>query len=397
VAETRELHAAIADIYDASIHGGGLDRVAGIVAEALGTRSGFLALLARPETGQIALPTIVGLPSATDNFDDWARSAYAEHYHDCNAWFERGVRKGFPAIVLGEELMPADEFVRSEWFEYCDRLDAFHVLGAQFHIDQCLSAQFGAHRPRRLDAFDEASRRTMKVLLPHLQRALQIMIRLDVGDQMRALSFELLERADLAVLVLDRDRRLLYANRPGEQLLESRALLGVRNGRIHAPRQQARAFDCLVEAAARTSASQSIAAGGSIELEAEGGETLRLLVAPVPNRRGGLGLSAGAVMLLADAGRAPAPADLLRSRFGLTNAETELLSALVEGERLPDYAARRGIRIGTVRTHLKRLLGKTHHHRQVDLVRAVTSDPLLRMAAERPPPKPAEPTPTRPA
>lgn len=382
MAEPRDLHAVIAEIYDASLHGGGLDRLAGIVAEALGTRSGFLALLARPEEGQLALPTILGLPSATENFDDWARTAYAEHYHACNAWFERGVRKGFPAIVLGQELMPADELVRSEWFEYCDRLDAFHVLGAQFHIDGAFSAQFGAHRPRRLDAFDEANRRTMALLLPHLQRAMQIMIRLEIGEQARALSFGLLERVGLAVLILDRGRRLLFANKPAEAMLENGTLLSIRDGRVTALGSKAKSFDRLIEETARESTDQDISAGGSFTLDSEHGEDLRLLVGPIPRQDGTFALRMPAVLIVADVGASPAAAEPLRSRFGLTRAEAQLLSALVEGERLLDYAQRRGIGLGTVRTHLKRLLSKTGHHRQVDLVRTVASDPLLRIPRE---------------
>src|SRR5688500_8708102 len=168
MAEESDLPAVIAEIYEASVDAGGLDKLAGVVAGSLGTRSGFLALLARPEEGQLALPAIVGLPSATDNFDEWARAAYAEHYHRCNVWFEAGVRKGFPAIVLGQELLPDHQLMRSEWYEYCHRLGAFHVLGAQFHLDRCLSVQFGAHRPRHSNPFDENSRRKMSLLLPHL-------------------------------------------------------------------------------------------------------------------------------------------------------------------------------------------------------------------------------------
>jgi DNA-binding CsgD family transcriptional regulator len=373
----------VAEIYEASVDADGLDKLAGVVAGALGTRSGFLALLARPEEGQLDLPAIVGLPSATENFDDWARSAYADHYHDCNIWFERGVKRGFPAIVLSQELVPGDQLVRSEWYEYCQRLDTFHVLGAQFHLDRRLSVQFGAQRPRRADAFDEASRRKMSLLVPHLQRALQIMIRLGLSDQVRTVSFDLLERLGLGVLILDGGRRLLFANRAAEQVLEQGTALSVRDGRVSASAAAARGFERLVEEATRTSAGDGMSAGGNLDVDADE-EKLRLFVAPVPRYHVALGLSVPAVLvLLGDPSGAPAThADELRKAFGLTRAEAQLLAALMLGERLADYSARRGISLGTVRTHLKRLLGKTGHHRQVDLVRAVARDPLLRVLHE---------------
>ena len=378
------LLSVVAEIYEASVDADGLDKLAGVIAGALGTRSGFLALLARPEEGQLALPAIVGLPSATENFDDWARNAYADHYHDCNIWFERGVKRGFPAIVLSQELVPGDQLVRSEWYEYCHRLDTFHVLGAQFHLDSRLSVQFGAQRPRRADAFDEASRRKMSLLVPHLQRALQIMIRLGLSDQVRTVSFDLLERLGLGVMILDRGRRLLFANRTAEQVLEHGTALSMRDGRVSAAAAAARGFERLVEEATRTSAGDGMSAGGNFDVDADEGEKLRLFVAPVPRYHVALGLSVPAVLvLLGDPSGAPAThADEVRNAFGLTPAEAQLLAALTGGERLADYAARRGISLGTVRTHLKRLLGKTGHHRQVDLVRAVAQDPLLRVLGE---------------
>ena len=382
MAEERDLHAVVSEIYAAALEANGLDKLAAIVAEALGTRSGFLALLDRPEPGQAALPAMVGLPSATENFDDWARTAYAEHYHQCNLWFEKGVRRGFPAIVLGQELVSPEQLIASEWYEYCRRLDAFHVLGAQFHVDGQLSGQFGAHRPRGSSSFDEASRRTMSVLLPHLQRALQIQLRLGLYDQVQAVTLDLLERVGFGVLILDEARRLLFANRPAERVLAEEGGLRVSKGRVRAAAGAARDFDRMVAEAARTSSGAGLGAGGMLNVPVRGGEALRLFISPLPRERVAFGVAAPAVLVLLGDPDAAAPrrADQLRKAFGLTQAEALLLSALLAGERLSEHADRMGISIGTARTHLKHLLAKTGHHRQVDLVRAVSSDPLLRIA-----------------
>jgi DNA-binding CsgD family transcriptional regulator len=224
----------------------------------------------------------------------------------------------------------------------------------------------------------------MSLLVPHLQRALQIMIRLGLSEQVRTVSFDLLERLGLGVLILDRGRRLLFANRAAEQVLEQGTALSVRDGRVNAAPAAARGFERLVEEATRTSAGDGMSAGGNLKVDTCQGEALRLFIAPVPRYHVALGLSVPAVLVLVgDPSGAPAThADEVRSAFGLTRAEAQLLAALTGGERLADYAARRGISLGTVRTHLKRLLGKTGHHRQVDLVRAVAQDPLLRVLGE---------------
>lgn len=381
--EETNLHAVVSEIYAAALEANGLDKLAGLVAGAVDARSGLLALLDRPEPGQSALPGIVGLPSATENFDDWARAAYAEHYHQCNLWFERGIKRGFPAIVLSQELADPDELVRSEWYEYCRKLDTFHVLGAQFHVNGQFSGQFGAQRPRRAKSFDEASRRKMSLLLPHLQRALQIQLRLGLYEQLQAVTLQFLERVGLGVMILDEAKRLLFANRVAEHVLAEENGMRVSKGRLRVPPRSARSFDHLVHQAIRTSSGSGGGAGGMLNVPVHRGEALRIFISPLPRDRVAFGLAAPAVLVLLgdpDAA-APTPVDGLRKAFSLTHAEALLLSALVSGERLSHYADRAGISIGTGRTHLKHLLAKTGYHRQVDLVRAVFTDPVLRFGS----------------
>lgn len=84
---------------------------------------------------------------------------------------------------------------------------------------------------------------------------------------------------------------------------------------------------------------------------------------PVPGRSGWI------VLRVADtaARRAPSPA-VLRSAYGMTQAEALLAVALCRGASLGDFAAERGISIHTARTQLRALLSKTRTERQADLV-----------------------------
>ena len=70
--------------------------------------------------------------------------------------------------------------------------------------------------------------------------------------------------------------------------------------------------------------------------------------------------------------------DRLRQAFGLTAAETRLLSALVTGERLAEYAERTGVKRSTAKTHLRGLFNKVGECRQADLIRRVMDDAILR-------------------
>lgn len=75
--------------------------------------------------------------------------------------------------------------------------------------------------------------------------------------------------------------------------------------------------------------------------------------------------------------------DRLRRAFGLTAAETRLLSALVTGERLAEYAERTGVKLSTAKTHLRGLFNKVGESRQADLIRRVMDDALLRSPWDR--------------
>ncbi|MES2784322.1 MAG: helix-turn-helix transcriptional regulator [Pseudomonadota bacterium] len=62
----------------------------------------------------------------------------------------------------------------------------------------------------------------------------------------------------------------------------------------------------------------------------------------------------------------------LRSLYRLTPAEVRTLAGLSSGRSPEDVCADLGVRISTVRTHIRRLLEKTGSQRIVDLVRKVT-------------------------
>ena len=62
-----------------------------------------------------------------------------------------------------------------------------------------------------------------------------------------------------------------------------------------------------------------------------------------------------------------ASAQALRELFGMTRAEAAIAVAVSQGQSPEQIAAALGVGLGTVRTHLKRVLTKTGTHRQVAL------------------------------
>jgi DNA-binding CsgD family transcriptional regulator len=63
--------------------------------------------------------------------------------------------------------------------------------------------------------------------------------------------------------------------------------------------------------------------------------------------------------------------------YGVTRAEARLVSSLVDGLTLDEYAQKFSVSIATARTQLKSVFSKTGEHRQSALVRHVLSNPIL--------------------
>ena len=80
----------------------------------------------------------------------------------------------------------------------------------------------------------------------------------------------------------------------------------------------------------------------------------------------------GVILVVVDLDEWPRPRiGVLRQAFGLTHAEARLAAQLAQGRSLRTIAAERRVSITTARAQLRSVLGKTHTHRQAELVALV--------------------------
>jgi DNA-binding CsgD family transcriptional regulator len=70
------------------------------------------------------------------------------------------------------------------------------------------------------------------------------------------------------------------------------------------------------------------------------------------------------------------PLDLLCTAYGLTEAEARVAQRLAAGDPLDAIAGDLGIRLATVRNHLKQIFEKTGTHRQAALVALLHAGPI---------------------
>jgi DNA-binding CsgD family transcriptional regulator len=168
-----------------------------------------------------------------------------------------------------------------------------------------------------------------------------------------------------AVLVLGRDARVLGSNRVADALLSEGDGLALAAGFVVASTPGAtHALRWSIERAARGEAA-------SVQVPRCGRTPLTLGVEPYPQAAGA---SAVAVVFATDAAARGLRDQDLTARHGLTPTECCVAQRLCAGADIESIARELEISRNTVRGHLKHIFGKTHSHRQAELVCKLLSE-----------------------
>jgi DNA-binding CsgD family transcriptional regulator len=189
--------------------------------------------------------------------------------------------------------------------------------------------------------------------------------------------YDYLDRAPTAVVLLDEQRRVIYANARAAGLQQrrdgirlSQAGLGLSRTPDHAKLQ------VLIE---RALVSRSIP-GSMSAGRAPGKRAYVLFVHPLPQRRQLPGTVRPAVCVVIadpDATRGVRSGEL-RTIFGLTDAEARLVARLASGNDLRSTARELGVTYGTARARLAEIFQKTDTRRQGELINLVLTTLELR-------------------
>ncbi|WP_150129888.1 hypothetical protein [Sinorhizobium sp. RAC02] len=236
----------------------------------------------------------------------------------------------------------------------------------------CRSAERG------LD-FSNQDLTTINLLARHVVEANEIRLRLETSREREAQSYGILNLIDEAVVLLDRDGRIIFINREADGLFSTSAALSSVNGYVRAT---SHVHDLQLQAAIRnvvnpdvSGSSQAPYAGAPHRLSVPQDRGLSLTVKILPGRELGgdmLRTTASAVLLITDpekSGRIHAQE--FSAQFGLSERESQLAALICGGAALKDASAILGISVGTARQYLKSVFLKTGVARQSDLIRLV--------------------------
>jgi DNA-binding CsgD family transcriptional regulator len=176
------------------------------------------------------------------------------------------------------------------------------------------------------------------------------------------------------VAFLDAEARLRWASR------RAREILGRRDG-LALDAQGLRAASPAEGAALRQAVAEAAAGGGPVSRiltlhRASGKRPYGAMLAPL--RAGSHGSARGALVALFlndPEGEACTDVDAVRELHGLTPTEARIAAALANGRSPEETAGALGMRLSTLRHHLKHVFAKTETSRQASLVRLLLGGP----------------------
>jgi DNA-binding CsgD family transcriptional regulator len=211
--------------------------------------------------------------------------------------------------------------------------------------------------------------------MPHLDGAIGLHRRLCGAELMAGHMAAVLDQLPHAVILVSGNGRRVATNREADRILQNRDGLVHERGELRAATQAATdRLRTALQAAVRTGAGEGLDAPTPLALPRPSGRRpLAVMVAPLPAQRVAFnddGAAAAVFVTDPEHGRTP-DYKAIAALFGLTPAESRLVTCLVTGQNLEEAATSLQVKLESVRTRLKTVFEKTGTHRQAELVRLV--------------------------
>ena len=278
--------------------------------------------------------------------------------------------------VATADLLPYDQFIKSDLYqEWARPQGLIDFVSIVLDKSETSVAMFGVFRHERNGFVDGEARRRMRLIAPHIRRAVLIARMFDLKVAEAGTLADTLDGLDAGLYLVDADGRLIHANTAGQAILDARDILHEIRGHLVAcdPKVNQTLRD--VFAAAGQGDSALGARGIAVPLTGKDGQRHVAHALPLTSgarRRAGVAYSAVAALFVRKASLAMPPrSEVIGKAFKLTPTELRVLLAIVEVGGVPEVAAALGVADTTIRTHVSRLFEKTGTARQADLVKLV--------------------------
>jgi DNA-binding CsgD family transcriptional regulator len=302
------------------------------------------------------------------------RRIYFEKYMTMDPMFGTYFVLDVGEVFSTSTIMSHAEFLQSRFYREC--------IGPRGWIDNiCVyldkapegQAGFALFRHEREGLADETARERMRLLFPHLRRAVLIGKLVEFKTAQAATFADALDGLSAGLLFVDSSGRITHANAAGRAMIADGDVLRASLGRLVASDPDVNRTLRDIFLAADTGDAAIGVKGVAVPLASRDGERSVAHVLPLSSgarRSAGVNYAAAAALFVQKAALATrSTPEAIAKTYRLTAMEVRVLLAIVEVGGAPEVAETLGIGEGTVKTHLKRLYEKTGARRQADLVK----------------------------
>jgi len=302
----------------------------------------------------------IGRVMASARFDSADIHKYTEHYLGIDCWDMHGRKLIAPgAVFLGQH--------------------TFHEFCGIISVDASAATVIGSLRPTERGPFDDSDTLLLKTLMPHLQRALALQLRIAGLETSAASALDVLDAFPYGIVLISADVKVLLLNRFAQAIIDQHdGLMVFRQNLCTQRTEDTRRLQKLIHASVATSLEGGLRAGGTMNVSRPSHRcSYNVLVTPV-NLRPILPSAqqpAAAAFISDPECQFETPVQTLGHLFALSHAEARLAAVLIKGYSLREASEELGVSLSTVRTHLKKLFEKTGTNRQATLIRAFLMSP----------------------
>jgi DNA-binding CsgD family transcriptional regulator len=274
------------------------------------------------------------------------------------------------------DIVPHEEFRKSRFYEEWVRPQHWiDAIAATLEKSATTYAAFSVIRHENDGIVDSEVRRRMKLIVPHVRRAVAVGKVIDMHKIEAAALADTLDGLAAAMFLVDANGRIVHANISGHGLLAEGTILRGTGGKIAATNPQINQSMHEVFTAAGGGNLEMGVKGVSAVLGEQAGERWLAHILPLTSgtrRQAGVAYAAVAAVFVRKAAlELPHPLETIAATFKLTPAEMRVLMMIVQLGGVPEVAPVLGVSEATVKTHLQRIFAKTDTSRQADLVKLV--------------------------
>lgn len=323
----------------------------------------------------------------THNLSPQTMELWASKYYVHDIWAQRALERHLVFtgnVMRDQDLITEEEFLGSAiWQDFLAPLDIGRlVTGIVFSGEDHLQMPVicTCHRPFGTP-YTEQDAEKLRLILPHLSRALGVMLRLRDAEFRVAASLTALDRLPNGILLFNADGEVTFANQAASRILAQEDGLRLHNphgtkaqSTLLASNQQNQA---LLNDAIREALNADIYSARhfshTISIARPSGKapfTFHFSSLSAHNEFGLGDEAPRAIAFLADsASPLRLNVELLKATYGLTVSEIRAAEHVANGDSVEEAARKLNVSVNTVKTQLAQLYDKTGTHNRAKLVK----------------------------